>query len=183
MILYPFFFFAILICLSPTTCAAAALRNPGFQSITQADWNCIVNPGPNVSLPSDNESKSYLSPGGLNCIDDGNPHEADCWDVLELDEWLPQWFLDTPQCPHNATLERDCNRRDPPESWTTTFMRMATRGGDWNGCSDISSSDCQYSQVCSRNDLLSARYSYVAYTISSTQRILCSSISYCRKLG
>ena len=152
--------------LHSTVCLAAALRNPGNLRITQ-----LCTARPHVSLPDDNRDRSYNTSSGFDCLDAGNPHDAECWNVLQLDEWLPQWFLRTPQCSLNAASETDCNKQDPPEPWTTTFMRSAARGGDWNGCSDVGSTNCQYStEACFGGidpPLLRARYKYVAYTISS----------------
>lgn len=181
---------AVLTCLYPTTCIAAALRNPDTQTLTQTNnpalagaRDCFLNAPPSVALPKDKAGNNYVTSTGLNCLDDGSPHEAECWSVLELDEWLPQWFLHTPQCAQNASSEMDCNKQDPPEPWTTTFMRMTMRGGDWNGCSDAWSTNCQWSpDSCpslgsSPASLLRARYKYVAYTISSMYRPLPSTSS------
>ena len=152
--------------LHSTVCLAAALRNPGNLRITQ-----LCTARPYVSLLDDSRGRSYHTSSGFDCLDAGNPHDAECWSVLQLDEWLPQWFLKTPQCSQHATSETDCNKQDPPEPWTTTFMRTTYMGGDWNGCSDIGSTNCQYStEACFGGidpPLLRARYNYVAYTISS----------------
>lgn len=174
---------AVLICLFPRFCIAAVLWNPGVQSLTQmhnltlaGHQPCFFSARPNVSLPNDNQGKSYVSSSGLNCLDDGSPHEAECWSVLEIDNWLPQWYLKTPQCAPNAISELDCNKQDPPEPWTTTFMRIAMRGGDWNSCSEVGNANCMYSPyACLGNNddpLLRARYKYVAYTIAS-KNVLC----------
>lgn len=181
---------ALLTCLYPTTCIAAAVRNPDTQTITQTGnpalagaKDCFLNAQPSVVLSDDKAGNSYLTPTGLNCLDDGSPHDAECWSVLKLDEWLPQWYLQTPQCAQHAASETDCNKQDPPEPWTTTFMRMTMRGGDWNGCSDPWSTNCQWSpDACpflgnSPASLLRARYKYVSYTISSMYRSLPSTCS------
>ena len=136
---------------------------------------CPFSSAPVVSLSGDVQGKTYKTINGFDCLDLGSPHKAECWDILELDDWLPQWFLKTPQCPQNASSEADCNIRDPPEAWTATFMRIATGSPDWNGCSEVGGSNCQY-KPDSKPDfcfggidtrLSKARYNYVAYTISS----------------
>lgn len=137
---------------------------------------CPFNAKAVVSLPSDIQGKVYTTLSGYNCLDPGNPLKAECWSVLGLNEWLPQWFLKTPQCPHGSASEVECNIQDPPEPWTTTFMRIATGGGNWNGCSKVGSANCQYKSdplpdLCAGGTgmrLLMARYNYVAYTITST---------------
>lgn len=181
---------ALLTCLYPTTCIAAALRNIDTQTITRtgnpalaAAKDCFLNAPPNVVLSNDIVGTSYVTSTGLNCLDDGSPHNAECWSVLKLDEWLPQWFLHTPQCTQHAASETDCSKQDPPEPWTTTFMRMTMRGGDWNGCSDAWSTNCQWSpDACpflgnSTASLSRARHKYVSYTISSMFRSLPLTIS------
>lgn len=171
---------AVFTCLFPIHSTAAAMNVPNTQSINQPsdrtfvnNQACFFSARPKVSLPDDIRGKSYITSAGHNGLIDGNPHYAECWDILKLDDWLPLWFLEAPQCLPNATFELDCNEQDPqPEPWTTTFMRSAARTGDWNACSDIGNTNCQYTpDACLGNDdspLLRARYKYVAYTISST---------------
>ena len=158
--------------------SAAVLRLPTGQTMTQlangTSWgnpNCDYSARPKVSLPDDSQTKSYLTSSGLNCLDDSSSHESECWDILKINDWLPQWFLQTPQCPPQAPSNAACNERDPPEPWTTTFMRITMNGGNWNGCSDMGNTNCQYHPYpCLGNNddpLLRARYKYVAYTITS----------------
>lgn len=136
---------------------------------------CPFHPSSMVSLPGDTKGKRYTTSSGYDCLNPGNPHRSECWDVLELDEWLPRWFRETPQCPPQSASEVECNIRNPPEPWTTTFMRIATGSGDWNGCSQVGSTNCQYKADSSPHfcgggkdvQLLEARYNYVAYTITS----------------
>ena len=168
---------ALLLYLCSTCCTAAAIRNPSMQSLTQMQNNlthqfpsCPRKPRPKISLPTDGGQTSYTAPDGLDCLDEGSPHTPECWDILHIDDWLSHWYLKTPDCPPDASSELDCRKQDPPEPWTTTFMRMAMRGGNWNGCSDLASTNCEYRRYqCLFNDdlLLRARYKYVAYTIGS----------------
>ncbi|KAI4196946.1 MAG: hypothetical protein LQ346_003134 [Caloplaca aetnensis] len=131
---------------------------------------CPFDPRPEATLPGDKDQKSYTTSSGLNCLDNGSPHDSECWNILELDDWLAQWFKSTPQCAPSAPSQFDCNKRDPPEPWTTTFMRIAMGGGGWNGCSEVRNANCQYNpDPClgeGDTDLTKARYKYVAYTIS-----------------
>ncbi|KAL8672429.1 MAG: hypothetical protein Q9168_003107 [Polycauliona sp. 1 TL-2023] len=133
--------------------------------------NCDYSARPKISLPRDNSTKSYISSNGLDCLDDSSSHISECWDILEINDWLPQWFLQTPQCAPHAPSNSVCNERDPPEPWTTTFMRIALSGGNWNGCSDMGNTNCQYHPYpCLGNNddpLLRARYKYVAFTITN----------------
>ena len=157
---------------------AAVLKHPTGQTMTQlangTSWgnpNCAYSARPKVSLPTDVQAKSYIASNGLDCRDDTSSHIAECWDILEINDWLPQWFLNTPQCPPQAPSNSMCNQRNPPEPWTTTFMRIAMGGGNWNGCSEMGDTDCHYHPYpCLGNNddpLLRARYKYVAYTITS----------------
>ncbi|KAI4170005.1 MAG: hypothetical protein LQ343_005254 [Gyalolechia ehrenbergii] len=131
-----------------------------------------------ISPLGDTKGKRYTTSSGYDCLNPGNPHRSECWDVLELDEWLPRWFRETPQCPPQSASEVECNIRNPPEPWTTTFMRIATGSGDWNGCSQVGSTNCQYKADSSPHfcgggkdvQLLEARYNYVAYTITNIQQ-------------
>ncbi len=131
---------------------------------------CPFSARPAATLPGDKDQKSYTTSSGLNCLDNGSPHDSECWDILELDDWLAQWFKNTPQCAPRATSQFACNKRDPPEPWTTTFMRIAMGGGAWNGCSEVRNANCQYNpDPClgeGDTDLTKARYKYVSYTIS-----------------
>lgn len=150
----------------PVAPSLVQIHNASFIS----HGRCPFGPRPAVSLPGDLQRKEYISSSGLNCLDDGSPHEAECWSVLQLDGWLAEWFLKTPQCPPNAASEFACNIQDPPEPWTTTFMRIAMGGGDWNGCSEVGNANCQYNPYPCLGEgdsaLTKARYKYVAYTIS-----------------
>ncbi|KAL9627717.1 MAG: hypothetical protein Q9204_006377 [Flavoplaca sp. TL-2023a] len=159
--------------------SAAVLPQPRIgQSMAQfrngTTWgnpNCAPSARPKVSLPNDNRPKSYISSSGLDCLDDSSSHVSDCWDILEINDWLPQWFLQIPQCTPQSSSNAGCNDRDPPEPWTTTFMRITTGGGNWNGCSDMGNTNCQYHPYpclgISDDPLLRARYKYVAYTITN----------------
>lgn len=148
--------------------------DPTLLQITNASFvshgRCPFGARPAFPLPGDLRNRDYKTSSGLDCLDNGSPHDAECWNVLELDGWLAQWFLKTPQCPSQAASEFACNKRDPPEPWTTTFMRIAMGGGDWNGCSEVGNANCQYNPYpClgeGDTDLTKARYKYVAYTIS-----------------
>lgn len=142
------------------------IANASFVSHGQ----CPFGSRPVVPLPGDGYQKDYKTSSGLNCLDNGSPHEAECWDILQLDGWLALWFSKTPQCPLHSASEFACNKQDPPEPWTTTFMRVAMGGGEWNGCSEVGNANCQYNPYpClgeGDTDLTKARYKYVAYTIS-----------------
>lgn len=175
----PTFTLTLLFSLFLTLCGAAALIKPASSSIDQPAnitsilraAKCHTRARPKVSLPGDRQKKSYISSSGIDCLDDSSSHISECWGILDLDEWLPQWFLHIPQCAPQASSNSDCNQRDPAEPWTTTFMRITMGGGDWNGCSDIGNMNCQYIPYpcLGSNDhpLLRARYKYVAYTITS----------------
>ncbi|KAL8935352.1 MAG: hypothetical protein Q9211_004744, partial [Gyalolechia sp. 1 TL-2023] len=159
--------------------AATALALPKPSDLLRiSNTYCPFDPNSVVSLPGDTTGKGYTTSSGYDCLNPGNPHRSECWDVLGLDEWLPQWFLKTPQCPQQSASQVECNIRDPPEPWTTTFMRITTGGGDWNGCSQVGSTNCQYKadpnpHSCAGGKdvkLFEARYNYVAYTITNVQQ-------------
>lgn len=156
------------------TAAAVLPMDPSLLQMNNASFVshglCPFDPRPEATLPGDKDQKSYTTSSGLNCLDNGSPHDSECWNILELDDWLAQWFKSTPQCAPSAPSQFDCNKRDPPEPWTTTFMRIAMGGGGWNGCSEVRNANCQYNpDPClgeGDTDLTKARYKYVAYTIS-----------------
>lgn len=96
--------------LLPVLPATRALVLPVDPQLIQMDNVSFVSHGrcpfgarPAVPLPGDGQRKEYTTSSGLSCLDIGSPHEAECWDLLQLDVWLAQWFLKTPQCPPNAT--------------------------------------------------------------------------------
>ena len=127
---------------------------------------------PAVALDSDEPDADYTA-NQVNCTDNGNTYERGCWEVLQINEWLPKWFLETKPCPSDQPSQSqvDCNRKPPgvtPEPWSTTFLREYSRGGDAE-CLTIGPGACTYN--FNQNDgsagqpLLRARYRYVRYNI------------------
>ena len=56
-------------------------------------------PRPNVTLPNDGPDSQYVLPDNkTDCLEDRDIFYPDCWDVLNIMEWLPEWFISTPQC-------------------------------------------------------------------------------------
>ena len=98
----------------------------------------------------------------------------DCWTVLNVSCWLPEWFLKTSKClpGHQNT---DCQIADPgvaPEPWAQTFLREAEGGAPGN-CTSITQTTCAYMfnnlensiKGAINGDLERARFRYVRYNI------------------
>lgn len=69
-----------------------------------------TTPGPGrpiVTLSSDDPDIQYVTAEGFDCTDEANDFNAECWSVLNLDEWLPQWFLQVlPRSPLHWEVEK-----------------------------------------------------------------------------
>ena len=125
---------------------------------------------PAIHLPTDGSGNRYTT-GKIDCWIDLDDHHPECWDVLNLDIWLAQWFLKTPQCSNNSHV--NCNaplasgQGPRQEAWTNTFVREAE--GPGSDCTLISNPLCSYSSEPSlgANDspLTRTRYRYVIYSI------------------
>ena len=122
-----------------------------------------------MTLPNDGPDSQYVSKNTDCLLDDGMFYSG-CWDVLNIVEWLPQWFKSTPQC---STLGVDplyCNHADLLEPWTTTFLRQAAEGGSTGSvsCTDIVD-ECtivtSYADGARDSRLQRARYRYVRQNI------------------
>ncbi|KAL8791724.1 MAG: hypothetical protein Q9195_005661 [Heterodermia aff. obscurata] len=144
-----------------------------FPSSTQAAANGnVATQRPDVALDSDQSDEDYVS-NQVNCTDNGNPYEPGCWEVLQINRWLPQWFIETKVCPSDQPNKSqvDCNKKPQigaPEPWSTTFLREYSRGGDAE-CLTIGPGACSYdfdqNVGSADNPLLRARYKYVRYNI------------------
>lgn len=128
-----------------------------------------ISPRPAITLTSDGRINRYPTTrfDCWNNLDDYNP---ECWDVLNLDEWLAEWFLQSPRCHNDSHINCKAPSRSGHglEAWTTTFLREAgTPGSD---CTLIATGTfCSYgfeSSVGSNDSPLTrARYRYVSYSI------------------
>ncbi|KAL8687472.1 MAG: hypothetical protein Q9218_006364 [Villophora microphyllina] len=70
----------------------------------------------------------------------------ECWDILEIDQYLTQWRKDTPDCITTGGSGSSCCHYTPTalygqESWSTCFLRLAT-GGAGAHCDELTLSSC-----------------------------------------
>ncbi|KAI9703381.1 MAG: hypothetical protein M1836_007949 [Candelina mexicana] len=118
---------------------------------------------PSVVLPSDRPGRDY-SAGSTDCLNNTQKYAQACWEVLGLNEWLPTWFRETPQCV-NASDNMTCNL--VPEAWSVTFLREAESSAAPD-CISLRG-NCQYlldlNTGAEDDPLLRARYKYVRYSI------------------
>lgn len=124
---------------------------------------------PPINLTSDGPDSQYVLDDGTDCLNNADQYTPECWRVLNITSWLPQWFLQTPQCKQGQN-QAFCNIVLPkPEPWTQTFLREAD-GGPGPDCTIIpnacpNSFDADVGSGDSR--LERARYKYVRYNIIS----------------
>ena len=93
-------------------------------------------------------------------------YDAKCWDVLNLTNWLTDWYQTTPICSTGDT--RRC--RAPNEAWTTTLLRIAlniTGGPDCTNLNACEGNPPGSNEIVGFNDTEAARYRYVVYNIYS----------------
>ena len=98
----------------------------------------------------------------------------DCWTVLNVSSWLPEWFRKTPKRPpgHHNTDCQIANAGMAPEPWAQTFLREAEGGAPGNRTS-ITQTACNYVfnnlensiRGAINGDLERARFRYVRYNI------------------
>ncbi|KAI9705044.1 MAG: hypothetical protein M1836_006827 [Candelina mexicana] len=121
-----------------------------------------VRKRPNITLDSDsNNLTSYLLPDKTNCTSNDGIYHTGCWELLNMTYWLPQWFLNTPQCTDGED-RINCNNAKANEPWTTTFLRQYS-GGGMEDCTGIGTTCVNiYNQNDGINDdpLLRARFLY-----------------------
>ena len=129
---------------------------------------------PPYSLDTDKPGQSYKI-GNWDCLLDTSNYVPACWDLLNIDAWLQNWFLTIKPC---GPGENDANCRDVSrtgqgqEPWTTTFLREAGYpGSDCTAIQSVSNAICPAPAVdishAGESPLTSARYRYVVYSILS----------------
>lgn len=130
-----------------------------------------VSRRPQVTLASDSPNiNHYMLPDKTDCLDNRDIYYPDCWDVLNITYWLPQRFLETPQCGKPGADTINCNHADMNETWTTTFLRESggTSGGGVADCSTTNSQcDNVFVEANGSEDTLfeRARFKYVRLKI------------------
>ncbi len=124
---------------------------------------------PAIALPTDGSGNQYTM-DRFDCWAANMDFNHKCWNVLNLDTWLAEWFRFTPQCSNGNTT--NCNEPllsgQGQEAWTTTFLREAEGPGP--DCTMIpAGSFCSYSSTsplgADDSPLTKARYRYVVYSI------------------
>jgi len=135
-----------------------------------------VSRRPQVTLSSDSSDVNlYMLPDKTDCLDNRDIYYPDCWILLNISHWLPQWFLATPQCGKPSADTISCNHADTNEPWTTTFLRESsgTSGGGVADCSTINSQcDNVFVEANGSEDTLleRARFKYVRQNIYGKPR-------------
>ena len=121
---------------------------------------------PPVNLTTDGPDNEYILPDGTDCLDNADQYIPECWLLLNITSWLPQWFLQTPQCKLGQS-QAFCNIRNQtnPEPWTQTFMREAD-GGPGPDCTVIPN-------ACPN----SFKYVYFGFLFFSNGYLICESFS------
>lgn len=124
---------------------------------------------PPINLTSDGPDSQYVLVDGTDCLNNADQYTPECWRVLNITSWLPQWFLQTPQC-RQGQSQAFCNIVLPePEPWAQTFLREAD-GGPGPDCTIIPNA-CpnNFEAYTGSGDsrLERARYKYVRYNIIS----------------
>ncbi|KAL2036494.1 hypothetical protein N7G274_010760 [Stereocaulon virgatum] len=130
------------------------------QSISTA--TATVTNRPVVTLSSDRLESQYAV-GNFNCLNGLGDPDPRCWDVLEMDRWLPAWLQQTSSCPANSQSDATC--RNGSEPWTVTFLREASGPGP--DCLNLGR-ECYWNfNTVPSDPLLTARYKYASLSIVS----------------
>ena len=59
----------------------------------------------------DGPDSQYFTSENIDCLDEKNEFEPQCWTLLNIASWLPKWFKVTPEC--KPGTESDCNIKKP----------------------------------------------------------------------
>ena len=143
---------------TPMTTVSAGATNPPTSEASSR---------PAFNLTTDTPDKTY-NRDGTDCLNNGGEYQSDCWELLDLDAWLANWFTFTPQCFTGINCNLRLASGQGQELWTTTFLRET--GGPGEDCSSIPTTNlCSYSFDPSigegESSLTRARYKYVRYAI------------------
>ena len=123
---------------------------------------------PPYTLATDNPGQKYTI-GNIDCLLEGDDTHSECWNVLNMDTWLENWFNSIKQCVGASDV--DCNAYLPnqmrQEAWTNTFLREAQ--GTNLDCTTIPAGACPTKIDNGGDDslLTKARYKYVQTSIIS----------------
>ncbi|KAL8887695.1 MAG: hypothetical protein Q9215_004767 [Flavoplaca cf. flavocitrina] len=119
-----------------------------------------------VGLPDDGGPEDYLVQD-INCTDLSGELYQECWQELNMNSWLRQWYSQEPQC-KDRQKQRGCRITRPEvEAWTTTLLREYVGAGGAD-CTLLPGS-CGYSPNPRNGEgippLARARYRYLHYNI------------------
>ena len=91
----------------------------------------------------------------------------ECWEVLNVSNWLQEWYNTTPSCQPRSLATANC--RSLNETWTDTFLRMAENVTGGLSCVELD--QCLENPPTSKDIRIdvdsvdAARYFYVIYNI------------------
>ena len=117
-------------------------------------------------LPTDGPDSDYVA-DGVDCLAPANDLSSACWQKLNIENWLPQWYRDEPACSTQST-QRGCRYGNEP--WTTTIFKeyLGAAGVD---CTTLFGKCSWFPGPSDGVDipdrLTAARYRYVCYNIVS----------------
>ena len=103
-------------------------------------------------------------------------YDPDCWQDLDLSDWLRKWHQNLQPCSHEHNVDtRNCQPAGEP--WTTTFLRIAQNVTDSSGCTELNA--CLDNPPTSKDIVFqkadeAARYRYICYNIYGITRSICS---------
>ncbi|KAL8649507.1 MAG: hypothetical protein Q9226_005554 [Calogaya cf. arnoldii] len=126
--------------------------------------NSVAIPGKSyTTLPNDRSPDAYTVDGNNSCVNSEQFFPM-CWQQLNMNSWLPKWYLEEPQCVKGQN-EVGCNI--PGEPWTTTLVREYVGAGAVD-CATLPG-NCPYSTDPNNGEgipeLARARYRYAHYNI------------------
>ena len=150
-------------------------------SSTVSTATATVTNRPVVTLTSDGPPSQYRA-GGFDCLDAYSDPNPGCWEVLNMDQWLPAWLQQvkisrypsillpclgtqliqqTPPCSNNFESDATCKKGSEP--WTVTFLREASGPGP--DCLNLGG-ECYWNfNAVTSDPLLTARHKYGSLSI------------------
>lgn len=131
-----------------------------------------------TTLPDDGSTDDYVV-NGISCTNPAVEFYPDCWQKLNMNKWLPKWYLEEPPC-QDRQKERGCKIVLPQEeAWTTTLLREYVGAGGVD-CTTLPGT-CGYSPDPHYGEeipgLARARYRYAHYNIFGKFSLLSSYVN------
>ena len=126
----------------------------------------FINDKQFTRLSNDGPDSDYVA-DGIDCLAPANDLSSACWQKLNIENWLPQWYREEPACSTQST-QRGCRYGNEP--WTTTIFKeyLGAAGVD---CTTFLGKCSWFPEPSDGEDipdkLARARYRYVCYNIVS----------------